>query len=164
MAEETSAAAVTKGVETLQLAHDNHKTAHPGSLPRTVTKSLLIDSTIVTDIWIQFFRDRLFIGISQLQHGRIGTYLLCQALKSEISPRTTEFETTHLLGGGRDEGTTILQTVYARQLLERLQSQEGCMQSTLVLGIALGPKRGGDRAVMRAVIDAVAALYRQEQH
>lgn len=145
----------TVALQSLSVADaSEHSFPLTSSLPRTVTKSVLVDDSIQTDVVIQFFQDRLFVAVSQLQ-GKIGNYLLCQAQQSEITPKLVEYEVTHLLGAGRDD---VVQTVYARQVLENLQQREGCTKSTMVLGLSL---KAHSREMMKTIVDLVAQTYRE---
>jgi hypothetical protein len=133
-------------------------TPHPASLPKTITRSVLLmeSSSIPTDICIQFFHDRIFVAISQ-RAGTIGTFLLCQRRdSSEVTPHAVDYEMTNLLGGARDDA---LQSVYARQIMERLYTAgDYPQQSTLLLGVSLHAEKGKDRGMMRGVIDLVVSL------
>ena len=102
---------------------------------------------------MQFFVDRLLVGISQVGGGKIGNWLLCEAKRSELTPKQVDYEVQHLLGAGRDD---VAQAVLARQILEHLPSQE-----TILLGLSLDKMRGKDRAVIQAIVALVVRVYQE---
>lgn len=126
-----------------------HPEPDPMSLPRTLTTSVQIDS-IPTDVFVQFFGDRVFVGVSQLS-GKIATYLLCQAI---ISPTCVDYEISHLLGPGREEAGWA---VCARMILDRIR-KIAPEWSCLVLGVSLLNNKGHDRTTIFSIVDFVATL------
>lgn len=137
--------------------------AHPAFLPRTLSRSYTIDS-IPTHFWIQVFHDRVVFAISQLEGGKIGTFLLCQARRNAISTRRVEYEITPLLGAGRDDPVL---NVYGRQLVEKISSHATLSRQTVVLGISLLRQSGNvnkessknDPKMMKCIIDLAMQLY-----
>ena len=142
---------ITARLEALKVAPQPRQ-PHPSALPRTFTRSVLLDD-IPTDICMQFFVDRLLVGISQVGGGKIGNWLLCEAKRSELTPKQVDYEVQHLLGAGRDD---VAQAVLARQILEHLPSQE-----TILLGLSLDKMRGKDRAVIQAIVALVVRVYQE---
>jgi len=91
---------------------------HPSSIPKSMTRSFLV-LQVPTDAWVQIFADRIVMGVSQLE-GKIGTYLLCEAVTSPTNLRQTEFHLSTLLGNRTDDSSAMM-GVYARTLMERLR-------------------------------------------
>jgi Proteasome assembly chaperone 3 len=130
------------------------------SLPRFISKSYKID-TIPTHIWIQYFSDRIVVGISQLDDGRIGNWILCEnefisssenplftmidqsMLSTPSSSSTTSrgqqikrHEITHLLGSSRNDP---LLSLYARRIWENFSTSPSTANRPILLGITLKP-------------------------
>ena len=119
----------------------------PHSFPPTINRSYIINN-IQTDIIVQRFAERTFIGISQLD-GKIGTYISSSVECSVIDNSITYHLSTLL--GKRDD----LLEVYARQISERIYYSEcehqhlaGLESTPLLIGITLARKPEGDSGAM----------------
>lgn len=131
---------------------------HPASLPTTISRSCVIDG-IPTQYWIQLFADRVVLGISQL-NGRVGNYLLCQAIPSEVNPKDVDFQVTSLLGA-REE--TLL-SVYAERIARNIlagKRRTNHTTTTIVLGISLHKDKGKDPEMFRTIVALLVQLYEE---
>jgi Proteasome assembly chaperone 3 len=132
--------------------------ADSSSLPTTMSRTYAIDS-IPTNIWVQLFVDRIVFGVSQLEGGRIGNFLLCQPEPSPVDPKATDFHMSTLLGA-RDDPVL---TVYLRRITEmiirsRLAGSEASYP-TVVLGISLHKTKRKDPLLFRTIVELLAQLY-----
>jgi Proteasome assembly chaperone 3 len=128
---------------------------HPSALPTTISRSCVILS-IPTQYWIQLFADRVVLGISQL-NGRVGNYLLCQAITSDVNPKDVDYQVTSLLGS-REE--TLL-SVYTERIARRTLAGKGANHSTIILGISLHKDQGKDPEMFRSIVDLLVQLYEE---
>lgn len=138
---------------------------HPSCLPKTLTRSFIILG-VETDAWIQLFADRVFFGVSQFDR-KVGTYLLCEAERSETNPRHTDYHLSTLLGNRED----AMLGVYARTLSERIQavhhssltssSTEGGNDQppTLLLGMSLDKEKGNSPEMFRNLVNVLVDMY-----
>ena len=126
------------------------------SIPRTLARSYSIAGQ-PTDLWLQIFRDRVVIGISQLE-GRIGNWLLCENQPNLVDPKTLDFLVTHLLGSQRN--TPVLD-VLARQICEKLlrQCEDPNTAPVVLLGVSLKPETEKDFARLRVIVQLVVQLH-----
>lgn len=143
-----------------------HPIPLPSSIPKVLTRSFLV-LNVPTDAWVQIFVDRIFFGVSQLEGGKVGTYLLCEAETSQTNLRQTEYHVSTLLGN-RDDA---MLGVYARTLLERIRAFHddgtssaagagaGAKPNVLLLGISLDKETGQDPKMFRLVVDIMVDLY-----
>jgi len=150
---------------------------HPSSIPKSMTRSFLV-LQVPTDAWVQIFADRIVMGVSQLE-GKIGTYLLCEAVTSPTNLRQTEFHLSTLLGNRTDDSSAMM-GVYARTLMERLRKyhesnnndnnnnnnnnyalDEGSdtRPTVLLLGISLDKEKGTDPKMFQSIIDILVDMY-----
>jgi hypothetical protein len=131
---------------------------HSSSLPTTLTRSYTID-LIETDIWVQLFNDRCVIGVSQLENGRVGNYLLCQPEPSPIDPKAIDFHIDNLLGVREDP----LLSVYLRQITETIVGSQAARGSkpypAIILGISLHKTKAKDPDMFRILVDLIVKLH-----
>ena len=127
------------------------KRPNPSSLPTTVTKCI---SNPPTDLLVTTFSDRIQILISQ-KEGRVGTMLSASHEYSQIdNSHTYNIET--LLGNGND----ALNSVYARQILERIVGLgDGIHCPPLLLGITLNGKSSQEE--FKIIVNEVVTLYQE---
>jgi hypothetical protein len=125
---------------------------HASSVPTSISRSYKVWG-VPTHAFCQVFSDRIVVGVTQLQttklkessSGHIGSWVYCQASRSQIDPRQVDYELSTLLGGAsmsasggnnRDE-----KEVYARRVAERLLEKKsvpgGSDRVVLLLGISL---------------------------
>ena len=155
---------------------EQHPIPLPSSIPKSLTRSFVVYQ-ISTDIVVQIFADRIFLGVSQLQGGKIGTYIMCEAETSQTNLRQTEYFTSSLLGNRTDDSMV---GVYARTCLERIRAvhnsttgassnsgaaenigtnDDGAMPTVLLLGISLDKNKGTDPNMFRALVDIMVDMY-----
>ncbi|CAB9513675.1 expressed unknown protein [Seminavis robusta] len=130
----------------------------PESIPKLLTRSFLVLS-VPTDAWVQLFSDRIVFGVSQLD-GKIGTYLLCEAVTTEANLRQTEYHLSTLLGSRSDDS---MGGVYARTLHERLRGINNIAINNkppvILLGIALDKDKGNDPKMFKLLVDLLVDMY-----
>lgn len=136
---------------------DNGGSYHPhaSSVPTSISRSYKVFG-IPTHAFCQIFSDRFVVGVTQLQtkssgnetksSGHIGSWVYCQASKSQIDPRQVDFEISTLLGAGGANstlGSKDEKEIYARRITERLLEKKsipgGTDRIVLLLGISLLP-------------------------
>ena len=132
----------------------------PQYLPTTLTRSYRILG-IETDSFCQVFQDRLVVGVSQLD-GKIGTYILCQAMQSQVNPTSVDFTLTTVLGNRED----AMLGVYARRLTERVLQESGSTTHrkghlSILLGISLKEDKKADPDMFRDVVEVLVELVRE---
>eukprot|EP00586_Coscinodiscus_wailesii_P023019 CAMPEP_0172504252 /NCGR_PEP_ID=MMETSP1066-20121228/176817_1 /TAXON_ID=671091 /ORGANISM="Coscinodiscus wailesii, Strain CCMP2513" /LENGTH=150 /DNA_ID=CAMNT_0013280337 /DNA_START=180 /DNA_END=632 /DNA_ORIENTATION=- len=120
------------------------------SLPASIARSYSIND-IPTDITIQRFSDRLFVGVSQL-NGKIGHFLSC-AVEESIIDGSKTFHVITLLGK-RDDA---LIEVCARQINEKLYALYGNGCGSLLLGMSL-LEEGRHFTVVKAIVNVILEL------
>ena len=128
---------------------------HPSSLPTTIARSCVILS-IPTQFWIQLFADRVVLGISQ-RNSRVGNYLLCQVITSDVNPKDVDYQVTSLLGA-REE--TLL-AVYAERIARAILAGNRTNHATIILGISLHSDKGKDPEMVRSIVDLLVQLYEE---
>jgi len=131
---------------------------HVSSVPTSISRSYKIWG-VPTHAFCQVFSDRIVVGVTQLQSksksnsnetassssGHIGSWVYCQASRSQIDPRQVDYELSTLLGGGASGGNNSIdeKEVYARRVAERLLEKKslpgGSDRVVLLLGISLLP-------------------------
>ena len=133
---------------------------HPNGIPKTLTRSFLVLG-VETDAWVQLFSDRIFIGVSQLDC-KVGTYLMCEAERSETNPKQTDYHISTLLGNRED----AMLGVYARTITERIQAfQESLSEGEitkppiLLLGISLDKEKGKSPEMFRNLVNILVDMY-----
>ena len=122
----------------------------PTSLPKTRTRSYTIYG-IPTDAFCQVYQDRIVVGVTQLPTQHIGSWVMCQAVQSEINPKHVEYNLSTVLGGGDTAalgGVVVVdeKEIYARRIMERILENRnttllprGTDRRTVLLGITLLP-------------------------
>ena len=94
------------------------------------------------------FSDRFVLGVTQLRtkdktssSGHIGSWVLCEASRSEIDPKQVDYDLSTLLGGATRAGIRDEKEIYARRIAERLLEKKslpgGTDRIVLLLGISL---------------------------
>jgi len=116
----------------------------PSSIPVTKSERVKIDG-VETDFFVQFFDDRIFLGISQIG-GKLGNFLLATRFEADM-------DVQQLLGIH-----DVYLEIVAKQVLQQLK------HDTIILGISLDRKRGTERAMMKTMIDHVVSMYNQEMN
>jgi hypothetical protein len=135
---------------------------HVSSVPTSISRSYKIWG-VPTHAFCQVFSDRIVVGVTQLQSkakskssetktatsssssGHIGSWVYCQASRSQIDPKQVDYELSTLLGGGASGGNNRIdeKEVYARRVAERLLEKKslpgGSDRVVLLLGISLLP-------------------------
>lgn len=128
---------------------------HASAVPASISRSYKVFG-IPTHTFCQIFSDRIVVGVTQLQtkspgnetkaSGHIGSWVYCQASKSQIDPRQVDFEISTLLGAGganSNLGSRDEKEIYARRITERLLEKKsfpgGTDRIVLLLGISLLP-------------------------
>ena len=134
---------------------------HVSAVPVSISRSYKIWG-IPTHIFCQLFSDRIVVGVTQLQtkqksntnestptssvpspSGHIGSWVYCQASRSQIDPKQVDYELSTLLGGGTSGGGVDEKEVYARRVAERLLEKKSIQGGTdrivILLGISLLP-------------------------
>eukprot|EP00934_Nitzschia_sp_Nitz4_P001868 Nitzschia sp. Nitz4//scaffold63_size106090//79714//80226//NITZ4_004405-RA/size106090-processed-gene-0.91-mRNA-1//-1//CDS//3329556020//1868//frame0 len=128
----------------------------PTCLPSTLSRSYKIDG-VVTDAWVQIFAERIVVGVSQRDQ-KIANWCLCQAMQSEIDPKSIDFQINTLLGDRND----AMIGVYARRIVERI-TQDGLVPGSnamvVLLGISLA-NRNPSPQVFAVIIDTLLSLIR----
>jgi hypothetical protein len=131
----------------------------PNYLPVTLEECHNIQN-IITDCWVQLFRDMIVVGVSQLPGGKVGTFVLCQVEEITFDSKI-RCQTSTVLGV-RDD--TVIWEVYARRLTERLamlrKSHSDIMPSVL-LGISLQKDTSQDTSMFSDVIEVLVSLYKK---
>lgn len=122
----------------------------PTSLPKTRTRSYTIYG-IPTYAFCQVYQDRIVVGVTQLPTQHIGSWVMCQAVQSEINPKHVEYNLSTVLGGGDTAalgGVVVVdeKEIYARRIMERILENRnttllprGTDRRTVLLGITLLP-------------------------
>ena len=132
-----SVVGITKNMEATNL-QPPRPTPLPQSLPTTLTRSYQILG-VPTHTFCQVFSDRIVVGVSQLPSKHVGNWTLCQAQKSEVSPKDMDFDVSILLG---DHNDAMLE-LYARRLTECVIQQRlipGTDRMVILLGMSLQKK------------------------
>lgn len=141
---------------------------HPSSLPTSITRSYKVLG-IPTHTFCQIFSDRIVLGVTQLRtkpsinekegkdettsasptpkslssSGHIGSWVYCQASRSQIDPRQVDYEISTLLGGATAQGVRDEKEIFTRRISERLLEKKvipgGSDRIVLLLGISLLP-------------------------
>ncbi len=118
------------------------------AVPASISRSYKVVG-IPTHAFCQVFSDRIVLGVTQLQKpkektssGHIGSWVYCQASRSQIDPRQVDYELSTLLGGGGGKtGPVDEKEIYARRIAERLLQKKslpgGSERIVLLLGISL---------------------------
>ena len=146
----------------------------PSSVPASISRSYKV-LEIPTHTFCQVFSDRIVVGVTQLQKpkekvssGHIGSWVYCQASKSQIDPRQVEYELTTLLGGsaGNKNGQKNEKEIYARRIAERLLEKKsipgGSDRIVLLLGISLlslPPSKSIDR--FKVLVEVLVELVEE---
>ena len=128
------------------------KLPQTSSIPASISRSYKIWG-IPTHTFCQVFSDRIVVGVTQLQKrkekvssGHIGSWVYCQASRSQIDPKQVDYELSTLLGGGtgsKNQSQVNEKEIYARRIAERLLEKKslpgGSERIVLLLGISLLP-------------------------
>ena len=120
---------------------------HTSAVPTSISRSYNIYG-IPTHAFCQVFSDRFVLGVTQLRtkdktssSGHIGSWVLCEASRSEIDPKQVDYELSTLLGGATRAGIRDEKEIYARRIAERLLEKKslpgGTDRIVLLLGISL---------------------------
>lgn len=125
------------------------KLPQPSSVPASISRSYKVWG-IPTHAFCQVFSDRIVLGVTQLQKpkenvssGHIGSWVYCQASRSQVDPRQVDYEISTLLGGsaGSKNQQKNEKEIYARRIAERLLEKKslpgGSERVVLLLGISL---------------------------
>ena len=129
---------------------------YPISIPTTICRSYTI-LNIHTDIFVQLFSDRIFVGITQL-NCKIGTYVLCQASISQIDHATIDYNISTVLGNHND----AMPGVYARRITDKLLQQRILTKDPMCLFLGISLKDGGKDPTMFAhIVDIVVNLIQE---
>ena len=129
----------------------------PNDLPVFLSKSFEIQSA-PTHLWVQLFADQIVMGCSQLEGGKIGTFIHIDIEETMIDNKTRYHIQTLL--GKRDDA---LLGVYARRILEQiasLRTSRSQLCPPLLLGISL-KEQGKDPKVFTAIVDLAVKLYKE---
>lgn len=138
----------------IPMSHESNLPRLPqtSSVPTSISRSYKIWG-IPTHTFCQVFSDRIVVGVTQLQKrkekvssGHIGSWVYCQASRSQIDPKQVDYELSTLLGGGagsKNKGQANEKEIYARRIAERLLEKKslpgGSERIVLLLGISLLP-------------------------
>jgi len=138
----------------------------PATIKRTICSRIKTsntnDTSLSTNILLQLYRDRIFVVISQYG-GKIGT-LLQVTMENSIIDNSKTYNVSTLLGSKRND---VILDIYARQLLEVIESSTACKPSQLVnhdtqrillLGISL---RDMSQEIFHHLIKEVMIMYEQ---
>jgi Proteasome assembly chaperone 3 len=143
---------------TLQSSRLSDVSPHPNSIPITLTRSYNVRS-VVTDVWVQLFSDRIVFGISQL-NTKVGSFVLCHVDESIIDNRI-RFMVMPLLGKTDD----VVSEVFARQVTEKiaaLRTTSAAATATscpsVMLGISL---KSTDPETFHVLADLLVNLYKE---
>ena len=160
-------AGLAKNLEATNLQPPSRPIPLPQSLPTTLTRSYSILG-VPTHTFCQVFSDRIVVGVSQLPSKHIGNWTLCQAQRSEVSPKDIDFDVSILLG---DHNDAMLE-LYARRLTECVIQQRlipGTDRMVILLGMSLQKKQPGagaesldaDRKKFGLVVDTLTNLIKE---
>jgi hypothetical protein len=142
---------------TLQSSRLSDVSPHPNSIPITLTRSYNVRS-VVTDVWVQLFSDRIVFGISQL-NTKVGSFVLCHVDESIIDNRI-RFMVMPLLGKTDD----VVSEVFARQVTEKIAAIRTTSDATatscpsVLLGISL---KSTDPETFYVLADLLVNLYKE---
>jgi len=143
------------------------------AVPASISRSYKVLG-IPTHTFCQVFSDRIVLGATQLQKpkekgssGHIGSWVYCQASRSQIDPRQVEYELSTLLGGGGGKtGPVDEKEIYARRIAERLLEKKalpgGSERIVLLLGISLltiPPSKSIER--FKVLVDVLVELVEE---
>lgn len=157
-------AVLSQDLEATTLQQQQQPSPLPQSLPTTLTRSYIVQG-VRTHTFCQIFSDRIVVGISQLPSKHIANWTLCQAQKSEVSPRDVDFDVSILLG---DHNDAMLE-LYARRLTECVIQQRlipGTDRMAILLGMSLQKRQNdatheSDREKFRLVTDTLTGLIHE---
>uniref|UniRef100_A0A7R9ZM44 Proteasome assembly chaperone 3 n=1 Tax=Craspedostauros australis TaxID=1486917 RepID=A0A7R9ZM44_9STRA len=122
----------------------------PASLPTTTIRSYAIFD-IPTDVWVELYGDRIVVGVSQMEGGRVGNYVQCHAQTNPVDQRV-EFTVTNVLGA-REDGMLGL---YARRLTQLLLPHHQRTEFLeVLLAISLRKERQEDTDMFKTVVDVL---------
>jgi hypothetical protein len=105
------------------------------------------------------------VGVSQLPSKHVGNWTLCQATKSEVSPKDTDFDVNILLG---DHNDAMLE-LYARRLTDCVIQQRlipGSDRMVVLLGMSLQKRQKDatqetDREEFQVMVETLTNLIRE---
>lgn len=153
---------------------------HQSSVPISITRSYKVWG-IPTHTFCQIFSDRIVLGVTQLRSkssskessqeykssGHIGSWVYCQASRSQIDPKQVDFELSTLLGGSNPSGVRDEKEIYARRITERLLEKKsipgGTDRIVLLLGISLSPITSSSTTIDRfkVLVEALVELVEE---
>lgn len=153
---------------------------HQSSVPISITRSYKVWG-IPTHTFCQVFSDRIVLGVTQLRSksqseqgseqykssGHIGSWVYCQASRSQIDPKQVDFELSTLLGGASPSGIRDEKEIYARRIAERLLEKKsipgGTERIVLLLGISLLPITSSATTIDRfkVLVEALVELVEE---
>mmetsp|Transcript_49440 Transcript_49440/g.73679 ORF Transcript_49440/g.73679 Transcript_49440/m.73679 type:complete len:156 (-) Transcript_49440:89-556(-) len=111
-----------------------------------------------THFLVQLFSDQILIVISQLEGGKVGTWISCEVEELVLDSKS-RFNVNVLLGQrGRDDP---LLGVYARRITEqiaKLRSSRADVCPPILLGISILDNEG---QTFSAIVDVVLDLYKE---
>jgi len=153
---------------------------HQSSVPISITRSYKVWG-IPTHTFCQVFSDRIVLGVTQLRSksppkqasqeskssGHIGSWVYCQASRSQVNPKQVDFELSTIMGCASPSGIRDEKEIYARRIAERLLEKKsipgGTDRIVLLLGISLLPITSSSTTIDRfkVLVEALVELVEE---